>query len=180
MTERYTLEFEALVRAWARARVDEERWPHVCGVVEFAAELAGRYAPEQGARVRLAGWIHDAAKNWADADLLAYAETHGLPVTASERAVPMLLHGAVGYALADAAFDLGDDLLRRACAGHTTGAAVMSAAEKIVFVADFAEPTRPARRAAPIRAAAEQSLDAATLCTVDHILRHRVAGRVTA
>jgi predicted HD superfamily hydrolase involved in NAD metabolism len=168
----YTPDFEAQIRAWARRHIDAERWDHVCGVVEMATSLAERYAPDERARVRLAGWIHDAAKNWDDSALLTFAEVHVLPITALDREIPMLLHGLVGYALAAVEFGLDDDQLCGACAGHTTGFPNMTAPEKIVFVADYAEPGRPARRADPIRRAAVVDLDTAVLRITDNVITY--------
>ncbi len=170
----YTPTLEAQIRDWAKTHIDAERWDHVCGVVEMAAALAQRHAPDEIGRVRLAGWIHDAAKNWDDTALLAYAESHGLPVAPTEREIPMLLHGSVGYALAADAFGLDDPLLSRACAAHTTGFPGMAAAEKIVFVADYAEPGRPAERADPIRRAAEIDLDVAVLRIADNVIKYLI------
>ena len=103
---------EAQVGAWAEAQLSPERVTHVRGVVTTAARLAARYAPQETSRVRLAAWIHDVAKDWDDARLLAYAEAQHLPITPTEREVPLLLHGAVSYALAAERFDLDDPLLR--------------------------------------------------------------------
>jgi predicted HD superfamily hydrolase involved in NAD metabolism len=170
----YTPELEAQVSAWVKTRLDPERLEHVRGVVETAAQLAARYAPDQIKRVRLAGWIHDVAKSWDDAALLAYAVSHDLPVRPADRMVPLLLHGAVGYALAAAQFGLDDPQLRSACALHTTGAPDMTAADKIVFVADLIEPTRPDRRVGGVRRAAENDLDGAVLCAVDTVIKHLI------
>lgn len=170
----YTAEFEARVSAWVTARLDAERLVHVRGVVETAARLAERYAPDQVMRVRVAGLLHDVAKNWTDAALLRYAESHDLPVSAAERTVPMLLHGAVGYALAAEQFELDDPQLQSACALHTTGAPDMTTADKIVFIADLIEPTRPDHRVGEVRRLAEHDLDAAVLCAVDTVFRHLI------
>jgi predicted HD superfamily hydrolase involved in NAD metabolism len=170
----YTAEFEAQVSAWAMARLDAVRLVHVRGVVETAARLAERYAPDQVMRVRLAGWLHDVAKYWDDATLLRYAESHDLPISTAERAVPMLLHGAVGYALAAEQFGLDDPQLQSACALHTTGAPDMTTAEKIVFLADLIEPTRPDSRVGAVRRLVERDLDAAVLCAVDTVFKHLI------
>jgi predicted HD superfamily hydrolase involved in NAD metabolism len=170
----YTPEFEAQVSAWAISRLDAERLPHVRGVVETAARLAERYAPDQVMRARLAGWLHDVAKDWDDAALLRYAKAHALPVLAAERDVPMLLHGAISYALAAEQFGLEDPQLQSACALHTTGAPGMTTVDKIVFVADLIEPTRPDRRVGAVRRLAEQDLDAAVLCAVDTVFKHLI------
>lgn len=170
----YTPALEAQVGAWAETQLDPERVQHVRGVVETAARLAEKYAPHESPRVRLAGWIHDAAKNWDDARLLAYAEERGLPVTPAERAVPMLLHGAVSYALAAERFDLDDPILREACALHTTGAPEMSIAARIMFIADLAEPTRTRKHAKKLRTIMYDDLDAALLFAVGSVIRYLV------
>jgi predicted HD superfamily hydrolase involved in NAD metabolism len=170
----YTPEFEAQVCAWVKTQIEPDRLGHVNGVVETAARLAARYAPDQVRRVRLAGWIHDVAKDWDDAALLAYAESHHLPVSLAERAVPLLMHGAVGYALAAEQFGLDDPLLQSACALHTTGAPGMTVVDKIVFVADLIEPTRAARRVGDARRVVDRDLDAGVLCAVDTVLKHLI------
>ena len=170
----YTAEFEAQVSAWAMTRLDAARLVHVRGVVETAGRLAERYAPDQVMRVRLAGWLHDIAKYWDDDALLRYAESHDIPISAGEHAVPMLLHGAVGYAVAAELFGLDDPQLQSACALHTTGAPDMATADKIVFLADLIEPTRPDSRVGAVRRLAERDLDAAVLCAVDTVFKHLI------
>lgn len=162
------------IRKWAKTRVASNRIAHVRGVVKTAAKLAERYAPEEIARVRLAGWIHDTAKNWDEERLLAYAEQRDWDITPIEFASPMLLHGAVGYSLAAEHFNFDDPLLQEACSLHTTGAPGMSTAAKIVFIADYAEPTRRYKRAKKLRAMMFDDLDAALLKTVDSVIRYLI------
>ncbi len=168
----YSETFEREVRAWAKARVPSGRWAHVRGVAETAAWLAERYTPRELMRARLAGWIHDVAKAWDDAELLAYAEEHGWSLTEAERDAPMLLHGAVGYALAAEHFGLDDPALQSACARHTTGAPRMTTLDKVIFVADLIEPSRDFKGLKAIRRAARHDLDVAVLMSVDFTLRH--------
>lgn len=162
------------VREWAISLLDPARLAHVRGVVETATALAERYAPEERVRVRLAGWIHDVAKGWDDAALLAYAAAHDLPVTPAERQVPMLLHGAVGYDLARARFGLRDDSLRHACALHTTGAPGMDAAAMIVYLADLIEPTRGYEGVKALRREAVRGLEPAVLRAADTLIKHLI------
>ncbi|MFO7321956.1 MAG: bis(5'-nucleosyl)-tetraphosphatase (symmetrical) YqeK [Chloroflexota bacterium] len=170
----YNQELEERVAAWARAKIAPNRLGHVEGVVETCETLARRYAPDDVARARLAGWIHDAAKHWPDDDLLAYAEANHLPITEGDRAVPMLLHGIVAYALAADIFELNDPELAAACNHHTTGAPGMGTLEKIVFLADLIEPGRDFPGVEALREAAERDLDTAVLMAVDHTLRYLI------
>ncbi|MCD4686194.1 MAG: bis(5'-nucleosyl)-tetraphosphatase (symmetrical) YqeK [Anaerolineae bacterium] len=175
----YTPELEAHIGQWAEGQVPPERVEHVRGVVITASRLADRYAPGEARRVRLGGWIHDVAKAWDDARLLAYAEAHNLPISDIERVVPMLLHGAVSYALAATHFGLNDDALREACALHTTGAPGMCMAAKIVFLADLCEPTRNFKRVKRLRATLDHNLNSALLLAADITLRHLIKrGRI--
>jgi predicted HD superfamily hydrolase involved in NAD metabolism len=168
----YTPEFERQVQAWAEERIKNKRLDHVRGVVELGSQLADRYAPEHRMRVRLAGWIHDAAKALSDDELLAIAIEKGLAITEDERNSPMLLHGAVGYALADEQFSLDDPLIQSACTNHTTGAPVMAITDKIVFLADLLEPGRDFPEVDRLRAALWVDLDVALLMSLDHTLQY--------
>lgn len=170
----YTPELEERVEAWAKAKIAPGRMIHVEGVVQTADTLARRYAPDQVIPARLGGWIHDAAKHWSDEELLAFANANGLRVTPAERVTPMLLHGAVGYALANAIFGFDDAQLQAACAYHTTGAPGMGPLAKIVYLADMIEPGRDFPGVEVLRSEAAQNLDIAVLHATDTTLRHLI------
>lgn len=175
----YTKDFEKTIKAWAKTRMDSKRYQHVKGVVKTASNLAKQYAPEARRQCRIAGWLHDAAKNWDDADLLAYAEAHDVDILPGEYETPMLLHGIVGYLTGAAEFGLDDAVIRNACRLHTTSGPGMGTPEKIVFLADAIEPSRSYPLVDEIRAQAAEDLDAAVLMTLDRTVQHLLnKGRV--
>lgn len=174
MTTLYTEAFEKQVQKWAEERIAPKRIPHVRGVVETVGELARRYCPDEIQRARLAGWIHDAAKHLSDEELLRIAESHDWEIIESERLVPMLLHGAVGYLQAADKFGLDDLRLRSACAYHTTGAPNMNTLDKIVMVGDLIEPTRNYEGVDVLRRLASEDLDQAVLLSVDATLLYLI------
>lgn len=55
---------------------------------------------------------------------------------------PYLLHGKVGAYIARKEFDILDEDILNAIIWHTTGRPDMSLLEKIIFVADYIEPSR--------------------------------------
>jgi predicted HD superfamily hydrolase involved in NAD metabolism len=173
-TTPYNLDLEDRVANWAKSKIAPNRIAHVEGVVETAGQLAERYAPEAVMAARLAGWIHDAAKHWSESELLAYARANDIRVSAAERETPMLLHGVVGYSLANAIFGFDDPALRDACAYHTTGAPGMGLLAKIVYLADMIEPGRDFPGVGDLRLEAERDLDVAVLHATDHTLRHLI------
>ncbi len=173
----YTPEVEAQVKAWARDQMKKKRYKHAKRVAKMANALAERWAPEEASVCRLAGWMHDTAKHWDDADLLAYAEQAGVPITAAERENPMLLHGVVGYLLADEVFGLPDGRLRTACAYHTTGSPHMSLTDKLVFLADLIEPKRDFPSVEVLREYAFEDVDGAMMMAIDGTLRYLLETR---
>jgi predicted HD superfamily hydrolase involved in NAD metabolism len=170
---RYTPEFEQVVRAWSKARQKEKRFKHTERVVQTAAQLAEIWSPDEVMVCRLAGWIHDAAKDLPDSDLLHLAREAGIEIREPEVDTPMLLHGAVGYVLASAEFGFEDDRIRTACTYHTTGSPDMSLTDKIVYLADLIEPGRDFPSVGEIRHLAFQvDLDQAMLFSVVHTVRY--------
>lgn len=177
----YTEQLEAEIQAWALARIKTKRHEHVQGVVDTADALAAQYLPAARQQARLAGWMHDAAKVLSDEELLQQATHYHLAISESERLVPMLLHGVVGYLQAADAFNLDDKAIMTACRYHTAGHPQMQTLDKIVFVADLIEPSRDFPDVDRLREVAYQSLDQAVLLAADRTLQYLVLkGRLIA
>ena len=109
-------------RLWVKPRVSEKRFKHIEGVAEVARELAvnadcDRFVAE------LAGWLHDACKEWKDKKLVAHARAFGLSLHPVEEANGHLLHGPVAAATASGKNWASQMcLLLNAIAQHTLGA----------------------------------------------------------
>lgn len=162
---------EARVRAWAEARLSPERLVHTAGVVETAARLAQRHGVGHIASLRLAGWIHDAAKALPRDELLHLAKQMGCPIRPIERQEPLLLHGPVAVWLARVELGLDDPVVDSAVTFHTTGDPAMSAADRVFYLADGLEPSRAFPWAAQGRILAEEDIDRALLFVLSNKLR---------
>lgn len=172
----YSKELEDRVRNWALEHIPANRQAHVQGVVDMVDKLARHYAPDHIELVRLAGWIHDSAKAYSDAELLEMAETYGVAVTPFERQVPMLLHGVVAYHMANSVFGLDDPALRTACHYHTTGAPGMNITDKIVMLGDaIEENTRTYDGVDELRRVALDDLDQAVKMLVERTVTYLMA-----
>ena len=86
--------YEELV-ARVTERLGEREAAHSIAVSEVAAELAERYDVDVD-QARLAGLLHDWAREMSGEELLAAAARYGISVTPVDEAVPYLLHAAVG------------------------------------------------------------------------------------
>lgn len=157
------------------ASLPPARWRHTLAVAETAAALAKRHGGDPSA-ARLAGLLHDYARELPPAELMQMAVRFGLDIDPVEAREPLLLHGKVAAALARERFGLTDPSLLAALALHITGAPGMSLLAKLVFLADFIEPGRTFPQAVPAREAAGRDLSKSLLIAFDAIVSYVVAG----
>ena len=158
--QRRDLPFDAL-RAQSLALHDEKRVPHAIGTSGLAAELAERCGADPALCAR-AGILHDVTKALRAPEQLALCERFQVALTPEERANPKLLHAITGAVVAREVFGECGEVVR-AIRWHTTGRADMSVMEKILYIADYAEPTRDFPGVERLRAALVRSLDEAVL-----------------
>lgn len=129
------------VRAAVRSHLTPRSAAHCEAVAEECVRLAGVYGVDVDS-ARLAGLLHDWARDEDDATLIARATALDIEVGPHDHGVPYLLHAEVGAKQVAREFpDLGDEILA-AIARHTTGAVEMSDLDRIVYVADMIEPRR--------------------------------------
>jgi len=148
---------------WLRGRaysmLDPERIPHVGGCEEEALKLAERW----GARLddaREAAILHDITKRFGAYENIRILEDRGIIVGDLEHAGEKLLHPKSGAILAKEVFGVSD-AVADAIKWHTTGRAGMSLLEKVIYVADYIEPTRDFSGVEAMRELAYENLDAA-------------------
>ncbi len=171
---RWQAAFEALDRQLWHDLMDLERdlWSllspdrliHSLNVVHYALHLASCH--QVPARpVALAALLHDCAKS------LPLDQQKQLAARSGEEHLreKALIHGPAGSVLARERFGIDDPQVLQAICRHTTGHPQMSAVERIVFIADKAEPARRYPDLAAIRQCAEQDLLVASRLTFQGI-----------
>ena len=121
--------------------LDAKRFGHTIGVAYTAACIAMRYDYDMD-RAYLAGLLHDCAKCLTHKERLAYCEKYNLPVTEVEASNPALLHAKVGADMCKRKFKIEDEGICNAILYHTTGHPDMSMLDKIIYIADYIEPSR--------------------------------------
>ena len=91
---------------------------------------------------------------------------------------PQLLHGMVGASIARDVFKIEDDDILNAITYHTTGRANMSLLEKIIYVADYIEPSRDFPGVEFLREISYTNLDEAVIecceSTIKYILSKKL------
>jgi len=154
-----------------RQLVKPQRFLHCKAVAEEAAVLAQKYGADI-AKARLAGLLHDYARDVPEKELLRLAKNNDLVTHRVEEIYPVLLHGPVGALLVKRDLGVNDAAVLKAISHHTTGAPGMALLEKIIYLADFIEPSRNFPGVENIRKLAEVNLDAAILEAMNSSLRY--------
>lgn len=160
------------IRKAMKKTQDSKRYEHTLGVAYTAAALAMRYeAPILEAQI--AGLLHDCAKCLSDEKKISICEKHNISMNDIERKNPFLLHAKVGSFLAMEEYHVADFDIINAILNHTTGRPGMSLLEKILFIADYIEPSRKqAPNLKEIRKLAFQDLDEALLYVLRDTLEY--------
>ncbi|MGP1365984.1 MAG: bis(5'-nucleosyl)-tetraphosphatase (symmetrical) YqeK [Schwartzia sp. (in: firmicutes)] len=135
-------------------RLRPARYEHSLGVAETAARLARRFGVDVE-RARLAGLLHDNAREFPVEEMIRAASARGIPVTPIERAMPLLLHAPLGAYRLREVYGVTDEAIFRAVALHTVGGAAMTPLDKIVYFADMIEPGRTYKGVEALRAIGE-------------------------
>ena len=157
-------------------RLSKKRLHHTEGVADTAKKLAERYGADPDA-AELAGWIHDCVKQ----EKLSFMQelvrekemfSPGYKVDSYMMQSKNLLHGPAGAIFADAYYGIHDPAILSAVTCHTTGKPGMSLLDKIVFLADYIEPTRDFPGVNDIRHEAEKNLDWACIVAYDSTIAH--------
>lgn len=117
------------------------RFTHTQGVASEAYELAQLYGVDKS-KAYLAGLLHDCAKDLSVEEKLKLYEELDLEVDDILLKQPDLMHSFLGAELAERDFNIKDEDILNAIRYHTTGRENMSTLEKIIYLADFFEPSR--------------------------------------
>ncbi|WP_267201922.1 bis(5'-nucleosyl)-tetraphosphatase (symmetrical) YqeK [Limosilactobacillus kribbianus] len=150
----------------------EKRFHHVLRVEQTAIHLA-KLNKVDVEKASIAGLCHDYAKQRPDQDFIAEIHQKGLD--------PDLLnygnaiwHGIVGAELIKDELGIWDEDILNAVRHHTTGAAVMSKLEQIIYMADYIEPARDFAGVETARQLTESDLGAGVAYQTKHTLEYLI------
>ena len=119
----------------------KKRYRHTIAVCDTAANMAMSYGADID-KARIAGILHDCAKNIKGSELISLCREAELDIDTGLYDNSELLHAPYGAYLAEHLYHINDPDILNAIKWHTTGRPDMSILEKIIFVADYIEPWR--------------------------------------
>ncbi|MDE7243428.1 MAG: nicotinate (nicotinamide) nucleotide adenylyltransferase [Oscillospiraceae bacterium] len=149
------------LRYVAQSMLKHSRIPHVLGTESTAAALAVRWGADETA-ARRAALLHDCTKKFDREQHLHLCRQYSAALDAEELREGKLLHALTGSLIAQEVFGESKEVVE-AIRWHTTGKADMSLLEKIIYLADYIEPTRSFCGLTGLRRLAFEDLDRALL-----------------
>ncbi len=143
-------------------RLSPKRYYHSLGVMNTAGELARIYG-EDVERAKIAGLVHDCTKELKINEHLEIVEKYGIKIPEAEKNIEKLYHSKTGAVMARILFGIEDEEILKAIECHTAGKAKMTRFEKILFLADFIDPSRTYKGVSAIRKKAFKNLEEAIM-----------------
>ena len=166
------------IKKYLKKHLTKERYHHTVGVAYTAMSMAMKYNPQPDnnefmIKAEIAGLLHDCAKCMDNDKKIRICNKNQISYSKIEAENPYLLHGKVGANIARKEFDILDEDILNAITWHTTGRPAMSLLEKIIFVADYIEPSRrPIPELNLIRQLAFTDIDQAVIKILENTLKY--------
>lgn len=154
--------------------LSERRYEHSIGVMNMAGELAEIYNVDVET-AKLAGLLHDNAKEMSEEEILKYVEKNNIEITEFERLNVKILHGKIGADIAKKKYGVSEQIAK-AIEYHTTTSPEMDILAKIIYVSDKVEVTRKSEKfdIVPERKLAKIDLDKALLFIIDNTTKYLI------
>ncbi|MBV7273056.1 bis(5'-nucleosyl)-tetraphosphatase (symmetrical) YqeK [Clostridiaceae bacterium UIB06] len=161
---------EEKIQDYLKKNLRYKRYEHSLGVKDTAVKLAETYKLNIE-KAKIAGLVHDCAKNMNDEQILEIALKHDIKINDVCKESPQLLHGAVGAVLAKEIMGIDDKEILDAITYHTTGRKNMSMIDKVIYIADYIEPLRNFPGVEELREVAFKDIDKALLKSFDNTIK---------
>ena len=161
------------LRPVALSYLKHKRIPHVLGTEQEAIRLAERYGADVE-KARVAALLHDCTKKLDMPAQLALCGQYGIALDELEQKALKLLHSKTGAAIARDVFGV-DDEIYSAIWYHTTGHADMTKLEKIIYLADYIEPSRDFPGVDTLRKVCYEDLDKGLLLGLEMTIEEMTA-----
>jgi predicted HD superfamily hydrolase involved in NAD metabolism len=135
----------------------------------------GEYYKLDIEKCRLAGLVHDCAKNMSSSQLKELILKQGYVVDQVCEYSSAVMHGLGGAIIARNIMGIKDEDVLNAVTYHTTGRRNMSVLEKVIYLADYIEPNRNFPGIEELRELSYKDLNEALLWSFNNTITYVLA-----
>lgn len=165
---------EKEIEEYLKCNLKPSRFAHSLSVRDTAVKLAKTYNCDTY-KARIAGLVHDCAKNMSGQENLKLVLEKGYAVDEVSRNSPELLHGLAGAIIAKEKFEIFDEEILNAIIYHTTGKENMNLLEKIIYLADYIEPLRDFPSVDELRKVTLRNLDEGLIMSFNNTIQYVIS-----
>lgn len=157
---KYSSEILENLRTEVAARVSAKRFSHILGVERCAVSLGKLFLPDRVDDLSAAALLHDVTKEIPTDQQIEMLENSGFPLTDEDKMTPGVLHSFTAPLMIKRDFpEFATEDILLAVGNHTVGREKMSVFEKIIFISDYAEDTRPYESCKRVRSVLFDNID---------------------
>ncbi len=157
--------------------IGENRYLHSLRVMEIALKL-GEIHDVNKEKLEIASILHDCGKIQDKTQLLKTANNFGIILDTYMRDNKELIHGPLGAKIAEVKFKVTDKEILNAIKYHTTGRENMTLFDKIIFIADYIEPSRNFQGIEEVRKMAYEDLDKSIIMAMDKTINFLIDNQI--
>ena len=161
---------ESEIVDFLKGRLQEKRFKHSLGVMNMAERLARKYNVDVK-EAKIAGLLHDCAKNMSNQELIEYCKNTGIESDAIKMQSPGILHADVGADIAKKKFNVSDEV-KESILYHTLANETMTDLDKIIYISDLIEEGRDLEGLDKIREMAFIDLDKALVMALEYCMEN--------
>jgi len=165
---------EPLIEDYLKTHLNVQRYEHSLRVRDTSVKMAEFYSADRE-KARLAGLVHDCAKDMSASQLKELVSKHGYTIDEVCKYSSAIMHGLGGAIIAKEVMGIEDEDVLNAVTYHTTGRKGMSILEKIIYLADYIEPMRNFPMVEKLRDLSYKSLDEALLLSFNNTINYVIA-----
>ena len=161
---------ESEIVDFLKGRLQEKRFKHSLGVMNMAERLARKYNVDVK-EAKIAGLLHDCAKNMSNQELIEYCKNNGIEIDDIKMQAPGILHADVGADIAKKKFNVSDEV-KESILYHTLANETMTDLDKIIYISDLIEEGRDLEGLDKIREMAFIDLDKALVMALEYCMEN--------
>ena len=161
---------ESEIVDFLKGRLQEKRFKHSLGVMNMAERLARKYNVDVK-EAKIAGLLHDCAKNMSNQELIEYCKNNGIEIDDIKMQSPGILHADVGADIAKKKFNVSDEV-KESILYHTLANETMTDLVKIIYISDLIEEGRDLEGLDKIREMAFIDLDKALVMALEYCMEN--------
>lgn len=164
---------EEKIKEYLKTNLKPKRYRHVMGVRDTAYKLAIIHNEDRNKAI-LGALIHDCAKNKSNEEIIKIVQNSSYVIGDEEYRIPELLHGLAGAIIAKELMGIEDEDVLNSSIYHTTGRKNMTLLEKIIYIADYIEPSRDFPGVEDLREITFNNLDEGLLKAFNNTIKYVV------